>query len=240
MTFSIAAKCDRTGQYGVCVATYSMAVGSFVPLIVPGRGLIVFQACVNTNQRAAGTRLISEASSAAGILQDLVAKDDLSEWRQTCAVDAYGQAAGYTGGKTRGWAGHKTGPGYVASGNVLVGPQVVDALAEAFSGSTEKDLAERLMVALEAGRNAGGQPEGLTSAAMLVTDHTPFPIVDLRVDLNDEPVGELRRTWDFYRPMIPYYTARRNGDPTSGFAALPWWKFRAQAVSGWVPRHLRT
>lgn len=239
MTFSIAGYCERTGQYGVCVSTYSMAVGSFVPIVVPNRGTAVLQACVNTDLRKPAAELLSSGASAAGILKYLGEKDDWWDLRQVCVVDSHGHSAAHTGPKARGWAGHKIGPGYVASGNVLVGQQVVEDTAKVFEVSAGQDLAERLLRALESGRDAGGQPEGLNSAALVVCDRHPFPIVDLRVDLNDKPVEELRRVWDFYRPMIPYYTARRHSDPTVGDAALPWWKYRAKAVPGWVPRHLQ-
>ena len=94
-------------------------------------------------------------------------------------------------------------------------------------------LAERLMRAVEAGRDAGGQPEGQNSAALLVHGAEPFPLVDLRVDLHDQPEAELRRLWDWFRPMVPYYVQRAL-TPT-----VPrWWQWRMDHVPGWRARHL--
>ena len=106
------------------------------------------------------------------------------------------------------------GSDHVVSGNVLVGEKVVQAMAEAFEGSASQELEERLMRAVEAGRDAGGQEEGQTSCALVVYGDHSFPIVNLRVDVALEPVAEMRRIFDWFKPLIPYYVARTL-DPTS-------------------------
>jgi pimeloyl-ACP methyl ester carboxylesterase len=107
------------------------------------------------------------------------------------------------------------------------------AMADAFESSADEPLAERLMRAVEAARDAGGQPEGQNSAALLVHGAEPFPLVDLRVDLHDRPEAELRRLWDWFRPMVPYYVQRAL-TPT-----VPrWWQWRMDHVPGWRARHL--
>jgi uncharacterized Ntn-hydrolase superfamily protein len=88
--------------------------------------------------------------------------------------------------------------------------------------------------AAEAGRDAGGQPEGQNSAALLVYAEHNFALVDLRVDLHDAPEAELRRLWDWYKPMVPYYVERAYS------ANVPrWWQWRMERVPGWTARHLR-
>ena len=128
--------------------------------------------------------------------------------------DLHGNAAVKTGGKARPWAGEVVGPDFVASGNVLVGEKVVLAMAETFAKNSTLELEERLMRALEAGRDAGGQEEGQTSSALVVYENHAFPIVNLRVDVALEPVAEMRKIFDWFKPLIPYYIARTL-DPTS-------------------------
>ena len=108
-----------------------------------------------------------------------------------------------------------------------------EAMAKAFEDGTDQALAERLVRAVEAGRDAGGQPEGQNSAALLVYGDQPFPVVDLRVDLHDEPEAELRRLWDWFSPMVPYYVQR-------AIKPVPrWWQWRMDHVPGWTARHLK-
>jgi uncharacterized Ntn-hydrolase superfamily protein len=235
MTFSIVAHCRRSGQYGVGIATYSPNVGARCPLVVPGRGAAAVQAVANPELIQQARDLIARGLSAEKVIAELGAGDPHPEHRQLAVVDVYGHAAARTGQRNPAWCGHRVGEGFVASGNVLAGPQVVDAMFEAFQAAdAELPLGERLMRAVEAGRDAGGQPEGQNSAALLVVDHRPFPLVDLRVDLNDQPEAELRRLWDWWAPMVPYY-ARRAVDAT-----VPrWWQWREEHVPGWTARHRR-
>ena len=108
-----------------------------------------------------------------------------------------------------------------------------ERLIRAFEANAEEDLAERLMRAVELGRDAGGQPEGQNSAALVVYGREPYALVDLRVDLHDTPDAELRRLWDWYGPMVPYYAGRAVS------ANLPrWWQWRMENVPGWTARHL--
>jgi uncharacterized Ntn-hydrolase superfamily protein len=106
------------------------------------------------------------------------------------------------------------GPDYVVTGNVLVGEKVVQDMAKTFQATSGQELEERLLKAVEAGRDAGGQEEGQTSCALVVYDTHTFPIVNLRVDVALEPIGEMRKILDWYKPLIPYYISRTL-DPTS-------------------------
>ena len=123
-------------------------------------------------------------------------------------IDDDGFAAARTGKMNRDYAGHHVGDSHIALGNVLVGEHVLGAIEEAFLADPNEDLEERLMRAVEAGRDAGGQHGGQQSAALLVYDRKPFARVDLRVDVHEEPVGELRKVFDVFRPAIPYYNLR--------------------------------
>ena len=123
-------------------------------------------------------------------------------------IDDDGFAAARTGTMNRDYAGHHIGENHIALRNVLVGEHVLDAIETAYLADPEDELEDRLMRGIEAGRDAGGQHGGQRSAALLVYDTKPFPRVDLRVDVHDEPVGELRRVFDVFKPAIPYYDLR--------------------------------
>src|SRR3546814_8326462 len=137
-----------------------------------------------------------------------VCSSDLAEYRQLAVIDDDGFAAARTGTHNRDWAGHHVRDNFIALGNVLVGEDVLDAIERGFDAAPEAPLEDRLMQAVEAGRDAGGQHGGKNSAALLVYADKPFPRVDLRVDVHDEPVGELRRGYDVFRPAIDYYSLR--------------------------------
>lgn len=234
MTYSISARCPRTGEYGVGIATYSPNVGVRCPVVVPGRGAGSMQAVANPLLLPMARRLIEQGFSAEKIVAELQSADPFPQSRQIAVVDIYGRAHAFTGEKNPNWCGHVVGDGYAAAGNVLAGEQVVKAMAKAFEDASSESLAERLVRSVEAGRDAGGQPEGQNSAALLVYGAHPFPIVDLRVDLHDQPEAELRRLWDWFRPMVPYYVERALSP------SVPrWWQWRMDHVPGWVARHLR-
>ena len=234
MTFSITARCARTGQCGVGIATYSPIVGARCPLVVPQRGAGSIQSVANPVLLPIARGLIESGHAAKNVVDRVVAADPYPGIRQVAVVDAYGGAYAFTGADNAAWAGQRVGAGYAVIGNMLAGAGVVEAMERAFLAAEAEPLAERLMRAVEAGRDAGGQNEGQNSAALLVGGDAPFPIVDLRVDLNDAPEAELRRLWEWYRPMVPFYIER-------AFARkVPrWWEWRMANVPGWVARHLR-
>ena len=234
MTYSISARCPRTGEYGVGIATYSPNVGVRCPVVVPGRGAGSMQAVANPLLLPMARRLMEQGYSAEKIVAELQSADPYPQSRQLAVVDVYGRAHAFTGEKNPKWCGHVTGDGYAVAGNVLAGEQVVKAMAKAFEDSASEPLAERLVRSVEAGRDAGGQPEGQNSAALLVYGQHPFPIVDLRVDLHDTPEAELRRLWDWFRPMVPYYVERALSPEVPR-----WWQWRMDHVPGWVARHLK-
>ena len=213
MTFTLIARCPRTGAFGIGIATYSLAVGSKCPAIATGTGAIATQAFVNPTFKALGLRLLGIGHPAAQTLELLKAADPDIDYRQVGVIDRWGAVACHTGTKTRNWAGHRVGDGFAALGNVLKGDGVVDAMTRAFTSVSTNDLAERIMLALEAGRSAGGQhghdgPLPERSASLLVHDVDEHPVLDLRVDSHSDAVGEMRRLLDEFRPYIPFYRQR--------------------------------
>lgn len=208
MTFTVIAHCRRSGRIGFCQATSTPAVGWRCTDVVPGHGVVTVQAHGDYRLLQRAASLMREGHAPERVRAELLAHDPHAEYRQVAILDLHGRSAVVTGPKARPWAGEIVREGHVVSGNVLVGPQVLEAMTQAFEASDDQELEERLLRAVEAGRDAGGQAEGQTSCALVVYAEHAFPIVNLRVDVALEPVGEMRRILDWFKPLIPYYVAR--------------------------------
>ena len=220
-TFSITGRCSRTGLLGIAITTSDITVGSRCPYVQSSVGAISTQASTDPSLGPFALRLLGLGYSASGALQQLEASDPHIERRQLGIVDRNGNAAARTGAMNSPWAGHATGRDHVALGNGLVGEGVVQAMAEVFLEAPQLDLEERLVRALEAGQQAGGEAQDSTphhSAALLVYGSDTFSRVDLRVDEHTTPVAELRRLLDIFTPKIDYF-ALRASDPEAAQAA---------------------
>lgn len=216
MTFSITARCPRTGQLGVAVSTAVPGVGWWVPYVEPGVGAIASQALCNPYLGIVGLRLLRGGASAEAALEQALTADPLRERRQLAIVDAQGRSAAFTGSETHAWQGHQTQANYAAAGNTLVGSEVVQALADVMERTAELELAERLMQALEAAQATGGDNRGRCSAAIRVFGDELYPYLDARVDDHADPVPELRRLVEIAkgrRTTAAYYTTRLEDMP---------------------------
>src|SRR5947209_1290388 len=203
-TYSIAA-CDReAGQWGVATQSKFLAVGSVVPWAEPHVGAIATQAYANPQYGPDGLALLREGLSAEEVVQRLVAADDGRDERQVGVVDGSGGSATYTGGSCLDWAGGRTGDGYAAQGNILVGRETVDALAVTFESTKGDSLERRLIECLAAAQAAGGDRRGQQSASLLVVARNggyarlSDVVVDLRVDDHERPIEELRRLYKLH------------------------------------------
>lgn len=205
MTFSMAAIDRETGQIGIAVQSRAFAVGSRVPWAKPGVGAVCTQASTNTQLGPAGLDLLAQGLSPREVLDRLLAGDEGRKTRQVGILDIHGRAANYTGEHCLDWAGGLTGDGWTCQGNVLAGPQVLEAMAEAYA-RFDGPLAERLLAALKAGQEAGGDVRGMQSAALLVVgpdaDRPDGKLIDLRVDDHDAPIEELQRLYKIHRRMV--------------------------------------
>ena len=200
MTFSLVA-CDReAGQWGVVVASKFLAVGAVVPWAKADVGAVATQAFANLTYGPGGLDLLAAGASAQQTIDRLTAADPEFEQRQIGVVDAKGGSASFSGSGCFTWAGGRTGEGYAAQGNLLAGPQVVAALADTFE-ATEGPLVERMLAALQAGDEAGGDRRGRQSAAVIVRQTgggygaNNDILIDLRVDDHPDPVTELQRLY---------------------------------------------
>lgn len=203
-TFSIVARDPATGDLGVAVQSRFLAVGAVVPWAAADAGAIATQSYANTRYGPEGLALLRQGLPAQAVLDRLVAADPDRDLRQVGVVDREGRAATFTGARCMAWAGGVTGPGFACQGNILAGPEVVQAMARAYQ-ETQGDLAQRLVAALAAGQEAGGDARGQQSAALLVVregggygGHNDRRI-DLRVDDHPDPIGELARLLKLWR-----------------------------------------
>lgn len=210
MTFSIVAWDPKASppEWGVAVASKFLAVGAVVPWARADAGAVATQAFANLAYGPEGLDRLGAGRSAEQVVIGLTGPDEQREHRQLGVVDAAGRAANFTGTECFDWAGARSGDGYTCQGNILTGPDVVDGMCAAFE-STDGELAVRLLAALRAGDEAGGDKRGRQSAAILVvregggygggTDLS----VSLRVDDHPYPIPELDRLFDIHRLLFP-------------------------------------
>jgi len=198
-TYSIAA-CDLdASQWGVAVQSKFLSVGSVVPWAEPEVGAVATQAHANPRYGPGALALLREGLPAAEVVPRLVAADEGRDERQLGVVDARGGSAAWTGPACLDWAGHRTGRCYSAQGNILVGGETVDALAETFEGGAHLPLDRRLLACLEAAQGAGGDRRGQQSASLLIVQRDggyaglSDLVLDLRVEDHRRPIEELRR-----------------------------------------------
>lgn len=202
MTFSVVA---RQGEaYGVAVASKFLAAGAYVPAAAADAGAVATQAHVNLELKTRGIEMLRQGVGAADLLDRFFRDDPTAEERQAGVVDRAGEAATFTGRRAQSWAGGRAGRppqgSFAVQGNLLAGPEVVDAMVDSWLASAaEPSLARRLVQALVAGQDAGGDPRGKQAAAVLVVSPGAGygglgdVVVDLRSDDSPEPIGELQR-----------------------------------------------
>ncbi len=209
MTFSIAGLCPRTGEIGLALTTSSMAAGARAMMLSPGRGAVFAQARSDPRLAAIGHAALKAGHTAPQALASMLAGNPLAEWRQLGVLDRSGAAAHATGARCLPPSGGLAAPGALSLGNGLANDAVVPAILQGFLGNPALPLAERLIAALEAGLRAGGEPHPLRSAALQVgRPGIPFAVIDLRIDLADDPLGALRHHWAMYQPLTEPYLAR--------------------------------
>lgn len=210
MTFSMVARCKKTKSLGVVTCTTGRAVGSVVPHAEEGVGAIATQHSTNIFHGVNGLRLLRLGFEPMRVLKSTLALDTKPELRQVLIIDGEGQTAAHTGAKNTGWCGHLEGEDYVAGGNDLVGRQVVEAMSKVFKDNGENSLHERLVLAIDAGLEAGGCNTPDHTAALLVVgveDGLKLfyrPNLNLRIDWSEkaQPTKELIKLYENYKEWI--------------------------------------
>jgi uncharacterized Ntn-hydrolase superfamily protein len=210
MTWSIIARDNATGEFGIAVATRFFAVGARVPYIAAGIGGIATQALVNPYYGIDGLKLLRSGRTPYDIVETLTAADAGHESRQVHIMDASGRVAAYTGSQCVDWCGHIQGDDFSIAGNMLAGGRVLDDTAKAYIAGENLPFAQRLIAAMRAGEAAGGDKRGKQSAALLIHGDQEWSALDLRVDDHPDPLAELERLeqvsrehWVHFRQYLP-------------------------------------
>lgn len=207
-TFSIVAYDPETQELGVAVQSKFIAVGSVVPWAKAGVGAVATQSYANTTYGPKALELLAKGETPEAVVAKLTDEDKRAAVRQVGIVNAKGEAATFTGGKCHAWAGGVKGENFCAQGNILAGGDVVRNMAKSFQES-KGDLGDRLIAALQAGQDAGGDTRGMQSASLLIVREGwgyggyNDRYRDLRVDDHAEPIKELKRVYDLHRNIFP-------------------------------------
>ena len=208
MTFSLTARCARTGMLGVAVTSSSPAVAARCAWACGGVGAVASQNVTDPGLGIMGLDLLGQGYGAARAMELLVSARAYSEFRQLAMVDRLGHAAHHSGRRTLGTNCVAEGDGCVAAGNLLDNAGVPVAMIRGFGESPRDHLAQRLVSALRAGLDAGGEEGAVRSAGVKVCHEHAWPVCDLRVDWHDEPIAELQRIMDVYAPQMEAYIQR--------------------------------
>jgi uncharacterized Ntn-hydrolase superfamily protein len=215
-TYSIVAADVARREIGVAVQSKFFSVGTVVPWAKADVGAVATQAFANPVYGKEGLERLGKGEPVESVLGALVEADEGAARRQVGMVDALGAVAAHTGAACLPFAGHRIGKAYVVQGNLLAGPEVLAAMAEAFEARRAKgeSLAEAMVAALQAGENAGGDQRGRQAAALLVVrkdggyEGVDDRLIDLRVEDHPEPTVELARLLGLHRAFFKKRHAR--------------------------------
>ena len=207
MTYSLTARCAESGAFGTIVTSSSIATAARCAWAGP-LGAVATQNLSDPALGPQGLALLRQGLGAGAVLELLLKSTRGVAHRQVAVVDRMGGTAWFSGERAMPEHAVATAPDCVALGNLLANTAVPRAMVDAFAASHGQALAERLMLALEAGLAAGGEAGEERGAGLLVAERHDWPVVDLRVDWHDEPVAELRRLWTRYAPQQAAYVAR--------------------------------
>ena len=219
MTISIAARCERTGAFGVAISSSSPAVGSRCPNVRAGVGAVSSQNITDPRLGPALLDALESGMGAQAALDSVSAVATHPEFRQLTVVDATGAAAVFSGAKSLGINAEVTANNVAAAGNMLANDGVIQAMVNSFTSNSDKELADRLILALEAGVEAGGEAGPVHSAAVLVATNVTWPSTNLRVDWDENPIAKLRELYKVWAPQAQDYVTRAlnpNSAPSYG------------------------
>jgi uncharacterized Ntn-hydrolase superfamily protein len=209
MTFSIAGRCARTGMLGIAITTSSIAVGARCPWVRAKVGAVSTQNVTDPRLGPQGLDLLEQGMAAPDAMRKLIADAPHKEYRQVIMVDAAGRTAHWTGEKALGTRGVAEGKDCISGGNLLQHADVPRALVESFERNSGAALPDRLIAALEAGLQSGGEAGPVHSANLIVVHEQLWPLVDLRVDwADDNPIAAIRKLWEAYRSEMQDYVTR--------------------------------
>ena len=214
MTWSILAR-DERGRFGIAIASRFFAVGALCMHTRRGKGAVATQALVNPLYGAAGLALLGDGHDADDVVATLIGADAGRAVRQLHVLAAAGAPAAHTGASCIDWCGHQVFDDFSVAGNMLAGPEVVEATARAFRDRAGDPLPMRLLAAMGAGDAAGGDKRGKQAAALRIHGDEDYPELDLRVDDHPEPIVELERLYrvslERFQPFVACLAGHGDG-----------------------------
>lgn len=218
MTLSLLGADPATGELGMVITSSSPAVAARCAYIRPTIGVAASQNVTDPRLGPALLDALTDGQDPEQALASVRSSAEHTEYRQLAVVDRSGRSAGWSGARALGVNGVRTAAGCIAAGNLLAGEHVLDAMVSGFEASGDATLTERLLAGLRAAADAGGEAGPLRSAGLLVSAQVPWPVVDLRVDDHDAPVGALTALWELYAPLRDDYVTRAlNPDDAPAF-----------------------
>src|ERR1700688_5061884 len=233
MTWSIVAHDPNSGAFAVAVATKAFAVGASCPFVRAGVGAVSTQSMTNRYLGPAILDGLARGLAPAAAIEGALAGDEGRGIRQVHAVDRFGRTAAWTGRNCVDWCGSVAAEGISVAGNMLTGERTIKQTLRPWNTSGDLPMPERLMAAMQAGEDAGGDRRGKQSAAMMMVTTEDFPDLNLRVDDHGEPLTELRRLLSIWRieGIARLGTAPSKSNP-SGITDLD------AIEAGWIARGL--
>jgi uncharacterized Ntn-hydrolase superfamily protein len=231
MTYTVMGLCPRTGRTGLAIATVSLNVAAICPAVSRYGDLVCSQAYTNRKLGALGARCLTDGRTIEETVARMENEDPSFSYRQVGILTRAGRAAAHSGDDCMAWKGDVTGDGLVVMGNVLAGAHVIDAMAATFRETVDEHLEERLMLALEAGRDAGGQSvddrhlsersAGLVVYGWDADGYPELTEIDVRIDAHPTAVAELRRQYEMIRHLMIYQHMKAD-DPANLPATQTW------------------
>ena len=208
MTFSLVARCAQTGMFGMAVSSSSPAVAARCAYARAGVGAVASQNITDPTLGPMALDLMADGMSAAEAIAEVKARGAYIGYRQVLAVDRAGQTAIHSGDHVLGIWRTAQAPDVAAAGNLLDNPDVPQAIVDGFS-ATPGHLGDRLIAAMLAGLDAGGEAGPVHSAGMLLVDDVPWPVADLRCDWTEDcPIAAIATAWQVYKPQLRDYVQR--------------------------------
>ena len=209
MTFSLVARCSQTGMLGVAIASSSICVASRCPWVRSGVGASTTQNVTDPSLGNLMLNYLEEGLNVQEAIDKIIENNKFINYRQLSLIDAKGNSASFTGSKILGRHAVSKGVDCIATGNLLSSTNVINSMTDNFKKNSNVHFIERLLLALQAGVDSGGEEGPIHSAGIKVAHENSWPLVDLRIDWTENnPVGELKQLWNTYKPQMEDYKSR--------------------------------
>jgi uncharacterized Ntn-hydrolase superfamily protein len=209
MTFSISGYCKKTGMVGVAITSSSICVTSRCSWVRSGVGAAVTQNITDPSLGNLMLDYLDEGLTSKEVINKIIHNREFIEYRQLAVIDTYGSSASYTGAKILGTNAVVKNNDCIAAGNLLKSNKTIEEMCKKFSSNPDLHLGERLLLALQAGLDAGGEEGSIHSAGLKVVFEHTWPLIDLRVDwADDKPISQLINLWKSYEPQMNDYNSR--------------------------------